>query len=178
MSKIRHGGFFDIAEWIVRINRRMDNLDRVEIPDFIGARYTTNAGQSINTSSTTRVDFEDEVYDTHDAVTVGGSWKFTAPIDGYYHVTARVLFTSSDTWAENEVCQLVLYKNGGVVSYLDRRIGVDTSGGANNHGAGGSDTIYLTASQYIDVRVTQTSGGTLTLHNDGAHNFIAIEKVG
>ena len=169
----------EILQQIIQLRREINSLKRIEIPSvFVAARYATDAGQSINTASATIVDFEDEVYDTHDAVSVGASWKFVAPIAGYYHVTAKVLFTSSATWDEKDICQLVLYKNGGIVSYLDRRIGVDTSAGAEFNGAGGSDTIYLTGSQYIDVRVTQTSGYTLTLHNDGRTNFIAIEKIG
>ncbi len=140
----------------------------------VKARYKTDAGQSIPNNTSTIINFEDVDYDTHDTVTTGGSWKFTAPKTGYYRVETHLLFSATTTWAEGEVAQVVLHKNGAIYSYLDR----NTQFGATStymHISGG-DTVYLEKGDYIDLRVTQTSGAALTLISDGTLCRVSIEE--
>jgi len=80
---------------------------------FVGCRYTTNAGQSISSSTGfTIIDFEDIDYDADTLVTTGASWKFTAPATGKYHIDVMVSFVASSAWAAvSERGSLALYKN-------------------------------------------------------------------
>jgi hypothetical protein len=143
---------------------------------FVNARYETNAGQSIGNNSATIVDFEDQTYDTTSAVTTGAAWKFTAPITGIYSVSARVMFATTATIGAGEIVLLQLYKNNSVYSNLHR----DTSQSSTDRYvmALGVDCISLSATDYIDVRITQVSGGSLNLLNNAQYNNICINLVG
>lgn len=140
------------------------------------ARYSTNAGQSISTATTTIVNFEDKSYDTHNAVTTGGSWKFTAPATGYYKVTSRLLFTNTSNWNAGEFAQFSLYKNGSVYSQLDY---VDNyfTGTAMFGSVRGSDTVYLVAGDYIDIRIYQNTGSALTIDSAATFTYVSIEQL-
>jgi hypothetical protein len=134
---------------------------------FVGAAYTSNAGQTIaDNAAMAIVDFEDKVYDSDNAVTTGASWKFTAPSAGYYHVDAYVSFVYSAGWDIGETAKVELYKNNSFFCYLAY---IDWDGALT-----GSVTLSLGAGDYIDVRVYQHSGGSVNLTND-VH--INIEKV-
>lgn len=146
------------------------------VPATTAAIYTTNAGQSIANNDYAIVDYEDKVQDTHDGVTTGAAWKFTAPAAGFYQVSAAVMFTATDTWADTNVGFLGAYVNGSLRVVLDRK---------NSYGSaqmvfmqlGGSVLVHLGAGDYIDIRVYQNSGAALALHNDGTYNRVSVVKV-
>jgi len=140
------------------------------------ASYSTDAGQTISNNTTTIVNFEDLNYDTHSAVTTGASWKFTAPIAGYYHVSSAVMFTATTNWAATEYASLLLVKNNTGYRYLGREDDHSTSNVYTF--LGGSTVLYLAVNDYIDLRVLQTSGGDLALHNNGAFNYVSIHRIG
>lgn len=146
------------------------------VPATIAAIYTTNAGQSIPNLTNTIVDFEDKVQDTHNAVTTGAAWKFTAPEAGYYQVNGVVLFTATATWADGEEARFELVVNGATEVFLDYQ---DHHGSASGIYMliGGGGLVYLDANDYLDIRVYQASGAALTLHADAHHNRISVVKV-
>ena len=139
------------------------------------ARYSTDAGQSIPNNTITILDFEDKSYDSHNAVTTGGSWKFTAPSTGYYSVNASILFQAATTWNLSESLELHLFKNGTRVSYLSRKDNYPT-GATNYAGLNGSDEIYLEAGDYIDIRAYQASGAALSIYTVSDFNFVSITQ--
>lgn len=142
----------------------------------IGARYTTDAGQSIPDASFTIVNFEDKDYDTDDAVTVGASWKFTAPVSGYYHFDFVLLLTNSSNWQTGEFWLGILFINGTESSQEYR--GQMTANATLYQSLRGSDTIYLAKDDYFDIRIYQASGGAISLLNSAQHNHISIHKLG
>ncbi len=139
----------------------------------MAARYKTAAAQEIANSTVTIVNFETEQYDTHDAVTVGAAWHFTAPVTGYYLVTSYIRFTASTGWTDTETVEYLLYRNGSQYSALDRKDSFG-SGSSIYAFANGSDIVYLAAGDTIDLRVLQTSGAALALHNNDRHNYVSI----
>lgn len=147
-------------------------------PGFIGARYATDAGQSIpnNTLPPTIINFEDESYDPLDLVTTGVAWAFTCPVAGYYQVAAAVLFASTAAWALGEASVLYVYRDGSEHSRLAYR---DTYGGASQlaHLAG-VDVVACDAGDTLDVRVYQNSGGALGLFANALYNHVSIYRVG
>jgi len=147
------------------------------IPAFVGARYSTNAGQSINDSLATIVDFEDVVYDTDGAVTTGASWKFTCPVGkgGYYLIDCMIMF-ASNAWTSGKVIELTIYKGGVLYSDISRETWQSST--TLYRDAKGSDVILLAAGEYIDIRVYQNSGGALDLYTNGTYNHVAISKIG
>lgn len=160
--------FFDIE--------RISGPSAIAASESINARYSTNAGQSIPDSTTTIVNFEDKSFDSHGSVTTGASWKYTAPISGIYRVSSKILFTSTTTWTDGESVTLQLFRSGSAYSVLDYKDNYPAVG--VYAGAGGSDTIRLNAGEYFDIRMYQTSGGTLSLHPSTEHNYCSIERIG
>jgi len=168
----------ETARVFTRVQRELELLRAIEIPPGrCAARYSTNAGQSIANETTTIVDFEDQTYDTHTAVTTGAAWKFTCPTgqSGYYRVAIMLMFASTATWAAGERAQASLYKGGAFYSALDKNTSETAT--ARNIELKGSDDVYLAAGEYIDIRVVQNSGAALALHNNGLYNHVAISRV-
>jgi hypothetical protein len=128
------------------------------------AKYATNSAKT--STSSQPFDYEIKVEDTHNAVTTGSAWKFTAPVPGYYRVSAGIVASSAAS-ANN----LYLYKNGSGVP----------NGGAfaqqltTNVVAKATNTIFLKAGEYIDLR--NGSGSTATLAADSGVNAIEIERI-
>ena len=120
------------------------------------ARYKI-AGAGVTSSTTQPINFATLDYDTHSAVTTGSSWKFTAPISGYYNVVASLASTSGTP-------NVQLYKNGTVYSVM----GPANSGNYNNS----SSQIFLVAGDYIDLRFSSS----LTVDSNTTQ-FVAISRI-
>jgi len=168
----------DLVRRLVAIERRLAEIEARERAASIVAIYTSSSGQSIPNNTFTIIDYSTKEIDTHSAVTTGSSWKFTVPVAGYYHVDAEILFAATTTWADGEVGDLRLFRNGDANSSksLDRKDNYGSSASVFMR-LGGSTAIYLNSGDYIDVRVIQISGGALTLYTNGIFNRIAITKI-
>lgn len=168
----------ELLEYVRVLESRIGALERQERSVPVVAIYQETAGQSIGTGgSDTVVNFATLVADTHGAVVTGAAWKFTAPLAGYYRISARVTFAATTAWAENERAQLRAYTNGSGNVVLDFRTGLDGAIGAQGMHAGGSCTIPLAAGDVVDVRVFQNSGGALALNGFGNFNYISIFRI-
>lgn len=137
------------------------------------ARYTTNAAQSI-TGSYAIIDFEDKSFDSRNSVTTGASWKFTAPEAGYYRAKASVLLNTGGGWAAGEYISLGIYKNGSVQSYSDVH---QTATHSTYAPCQIEDIVYLQAGEYLDIRLSQNSGGNISLLNSSSYNYITVEQI-
>jgi len=159
------------------LERRTEH-DRVQsgTSAVIAARAATGSGQSIANATFTIVDYGTVTFDTHARITTGAAWKFTAALAGYYQVHASILFALTATWAASEAGVVFLYKNGTLVSALDRKD--NFSGATAQHMyLHGSDVTVLAVNDFIDMRVFQNSGAALALHPDGAYNYVSIARV-
>lgn len=136
--------------------------------NVVAARYTRSATASQSVTMTV-LDYNTKVYDTHGAVTTGASWKFTAPVLGYYRVTAAYSTSSANVF----IYYLQMFKNGVVVS------GTSQTRQSIN-GAPESpqlvDTILLNAGDYIDFR-QGVNTGTDTIGADGGLVYVNIERI-
>jgi hypothetical protein len=141
----------------------------------VAASYSSNAGQSIPNQSITVVNYEDMDDDPGNLVTIGESWKFTAPVAGRYAVSAQVLFDASTAWAETERAILYLYRNG--VQF--RTLGFQHASAAASVYlcVSGSTYVTLEAGETIDIRVWQNSGSALLLAAANTYNHVAIWKI-
>lgn len=142
--------------------------------ELVAARYTTTAGASISNTTTTIIDFDTISFDTHNAVTTGASWKFTAPVSGKYHVGAQAWFASG-SWSAGTTMRIMLYKNGVLASYIDAHH-VDAAL-SSERAISGSDTIDLNNGDYIDIRVYQNSGGARSLNVGGNQVRVDIKRI-
>lgn len=166
-----------IYRQLADLEERLARLETAERAAFIGARYTTNAGQSIPNNAFTVVNFEDVDYDPFSLVTTGASWAFTCPVDGYYQIIAVVTWASTTTWAPAEDTQIDVYQNGSSAAILARRDGMPTGVALANSLSGGA-VLSCAAGDTLDVRAYQNTGGALALLNSGLYNHVAISLAG
>jgi len=123
----------------------------------VAASYTITGTPSASTSAP--VDYSVKLFDTHGAVTTGASWKFTAPVSGYYRTSVAASYTSGNP-------TVAVYKNGSIYGYVTNTA---YTTGAN---VTGSITVQLNAGDYIDLR----PNGSLTV-SGAASNIMSIERL-
>lgn len=149
---------------------------RIEAIEAIHAAiYTTNASMTVNTDTQTVINFEDVAYDPNSLVTVGAAWKFTAPVAGLYLVNTMVTLTATTAFADGETMSLRSIKNSGLHLVIANREW--HSSASSNQGIHGSFMINLAATDTIAVALYQTSGGSVTLLNNGNYNWIAVARL-
>jgi len=126
---------------------------------YTRADVTLSASQSITTANETKVAFDSETYDPmglHD-----GAGVFLAPRDGLYGYNCIILWDNSATGTR----RLVLRKNATNERGEDRQQGENASIGQSQNLSG---MIYLDASDTIQFRAEQTTGGAINIVNTGA----------
>jgi hypothetical protein len=166
----------DAGSSITRFSgHRISGPSQIASSELVAARYYTSAGPTINSGSITLVDYPTKVIDTHNAVTTGASWKFTAPVSGIYQTNIAWKYTAS-TYAgtSNFVCYL--YKNGS----LQHELGfMRTENGSASiaPAATGNSLIELKAGDTIDFRLFHDNGLPETLEASGLGNYIDIYRI-
>lgn len=123
---------------------RWSGPNQIAATETIAARYTVAA--AVSGSPTQPINYATKTFDTHNAVTTGSSWKFTAPAQGIYRLSIVGLSTITGGAFQ-------LFKNGVVYSYLG------TTVTANTTTCSGSTLVQLNAGDYIDVRL-DSAGST------------------
>lgn len=145
-----------IAGWSSNVQMSSDSDTRV-----VAARYYASSGSS--TTANNPSNFDTKEFDTHNAVTTGASWKFTAPVSGYYEVT------SEQYWGGP--ANLSLYKNGSIHSHMATPTAATVGGGSN--------LVYLNAGDYVDVRPDATASFTSagSPNSVSTTNWISIKRL-
>lgn len=146
----------------------------ISATEVVAARYKTNTATSIpNTGSFVIIDFEDsESLDTHNAVTTGASWKFTAPVSGLYEVSATLLLDNA-SWTAGNAINMRLFKNGSQYTNLDRFASQATV--TQLAYLNGTALIPLNAGDYIDIRCAGNQA--VVVFNDNTFNHVNIKRV-
>lgn len=157
-----------------KINNRYSKL---EIDTIVNsqAKITKNNAQSIPNTTYTKIQYDDEVYDTLNEYDSGVNYRFTCSKAGTYMFKADIMFTNK-SWTAGEQIRFALYKNGVILSHFDR------------FEYQGNNTEYLYASgviidkasigSYYEVYIYQGSGGALNTHTDEHYNSFTIQRLG
>ena len=129
---------------------------------------TASSNISIANNTEEIMDYDDKIIDTHNAVTTGVSWAFTAPRAAYYQVSARVALNSTTAFnvASGEVLALKIFVDS---------IEVDE----NFHIVPGDGVISLQPSETVNRVVQVTAGGTIdirVLQNSGSAINVKTEN--
>jgi len=132
-------------------------------------RAYPSATTSVSTTTFTQIPFNTETYDV-DGDYNTGTYRFVAPVNGYYLAVFEGHFT---TQTDGAFIELVFRKNGSAHSTTYRHAGNTTNSGSNN-----VDIIYLPAGQYLECWVYQTSGSTHTFQNGTGTVWFSICRVG
>jgi hypothetical protein len=157
------------AQWRVV---KFANAVPVEVAGPVVARYV---GSSSSFSTETVQNFATKVTDTHGAVTTGGSWKFTAPIAGFYDVKMHLEFSTA-VYAVGNYVEAYLRKNGAQVSTLAQFTAQTTSGISID--IAGTDTIYLNQGDYIDISCITNRSGGLSPNGSAQYTYVSILRRG
>jgi len=150
------------SEWLI-----------VDFGILVFSHFQTNDGDSYSTGNI--MDWEDLVTDTHSAVTVGASWKFTAPVDGLYAVTA-LAHDNTASKTGGLFYGLDIYKNGSMYARLSIHEMQATA--AIYLMVGGSIQIKLSATDYIDFRYNISGGDSFTCITQANTNNVTISRIG
>ncbi len=143
--------------------------------ESVSARYNTAVALSLGTSAYTTIQFDTKSWDTHNAVTTGASWKFTAPMAGKFQVVVENAITSGTGFnGTTKSWGIEITKNGSTQS---RMYDYPTSTNRSVYN-GITDSIDMIAGDYISVKIWQDSGGAITLTGTAIENFIVITRVG
>jgi len=129
---------------------------------IVFAHYTSNAGNAVTTGN--RIDYEDKVKDSHNAVTTGASWVFTSPISGIATVCHKTT-TAAVSASVGNTFEVELVKNGFVV--ISGRAHVVENTASTEHYAGDcwdidvldGDAIYLSVLESLPA-VNYITGST------------------
>jgi hypothetical protein len=137
---------------------------------FSGARATRESSQSIPTGADTGIEWDTSKFDTNTFLEIGGAnpERITIPADGKYLVTASVEFSTNGTGFR----QLEIKVNG------TTRIAEanDAASSSFSTSLGATTVAEFSTSDYIEVIVTQNSGGNLNVGFD-EKTFISIHKL-
>jgi len=151
----------------------VDNLPK----EVIYAEYNTAAGQTIpagsagpNVGGGTIVNYGTRVIDTHNAVTVGASWIFTAPIAKYYHIDCMAQ-TDSIEPASNYY-GINFYKNNAFYRSL---YAIYLTANGVNPSWQGSTGLNLNAGEYISI--CAYAGSACHLYANVYDNWITISSL-
>lgn len=102
-----------------------------------------NASQSVTSGTATKINFDTELYDSNNDYNNSTTYRYTAPVNGFYHFDCGVEGTTS---SGGGFTILYLYKNGSNIRQLSKLyIGTATGGEAS----GGVD-LQLAAGDYIE----------------------------
>ena len=139
---------------------------------IVRAEYKCS-GNSITTSETV-VDFNIEVEDTHNAVTTGSAWEFTAPIGGVYQVSVSGL-TDQETWAAGGLgLRFYLNKNGSLLKAFQSDY---RASGTSRASSGGTVTVRASKGDTLSISA-QTTVATNLIDSATNYNWITIERIG
>lgn len=146
-------------------------FNSVDITGNPMASYTAS-GTSLVNATASIIQFNTIEFDTNSAVTTGAAWKFTVPAgkSGKYLIATSVVPSGAIAAG---VTSLQVYKNGSAFKTLWRSSGAVPS----TTSLEGQAILSLVATDFIDIRVTQNSGGAMSLTATPAENFISIARL-
>lgn len=130
--------------------------------------YRNTAFNVTGGSSDEKIILDAEVYDT------GGDWdttngRFTAPVTGWYQVNAQINLGNVDSTG---IVVCAIYVNGAPYTYFSSF----SSGSTQEVTANGSDLVYVTAGQYIEMYADCSS--TEAVQTGSTSTFMSIYFVG
>jgi hypothetical protein len=153
---------------------RISSPQTIAMGEVVAARYTSSSGQSIPQVVGTIVNFNTKEYDTHNAVTTGTNWKFTAPVAGTYNVSSYLLY---DTFPISGIGDMVLSVNKNDSTYAEIGRTLLWSGAQFYVPVGGTTDIQLNAGDTISIKAENYSGAARTLVTSGVYVWVAIHKI-
>lgn len=161
-----------IQGWSSTVQMSNDTDTRV-----VAARYTSTSTAAVPNSPTV-FDFATKAYDTHNAVTTGANWRFTAPVPGYYRYSVKINLQNGGVATRNDT-----YPRVDGSAYVDSYLTLTTASQVDSHYSEGC--VYLNAGSYLDFQNSETvnsasyiTGSTVSIERlSGPSAIAATESV-
>lgn len=138
-------------------------------PDISSFRAYVGSNQSIGTGAATKVQYNTKSYDITNKFDSITDYRYRPKISGVYVIRAQVLWNTS---AAAYTHTLQIYKNGSAVS-SDVKQQTFVAGTITQEV---SDSLQLTADDYIEVFATQNSGGSLNINSGSGNSFFIASQ--
>ncbi len=119
------------------------------------------------------VDFEVKVEDTNNAVVTGSNWKFPAPIQGVYSITASILGEIGN-YPQGQHLYMFAQKNNSQVSMLTYNQGAAYTGYSY---AQGTISLRLEKNDYINI-LAYSNGSNTNNNPDPNYCYVMIDRIG
>lgn len=141
--------------------------------ETVAARYDTSATTSITNNTDTTLLYDNKIRDTHGSYNTG-TGIYTAPISGWYHVTAKAK-TAMDV-ASSEGHRINIDVNSTTVSSVTEEF--NGSNVSNVSSAYIDDTLYLEAGDELEIVYRIINNTSASLSGSASENNFSIIKVG
>ncbi len=162
------------AGWRWRV-RKVSNGNMAEVPPVVRAEYVLGTPSSFPYGDVTTINYNTKAEDTHNAVTTGTAWKFTAPIDGIYSISLGIIGPSI-SWPVGCKLELAIKHNedsSNKTRFVCRQEGAAYTGFCF---AQGTTSIRLKAGESVSPQLYTIT--TMTPFNDIRYNNISITRIG
>jgi hypothetical protein len=136
--------------------------------------YQNSSGQSIPNSTATTVTTWTKVADRVNANFTASTGTFTAPANGYYHVSAQLLY-SANTGTLNAVFGAYVVANG--VTVAQGMTSREAAASSYSDSASVDCVVSLTTGQTIVLQAFQNSGSAVALNTTAAFNYLSINRI-
>ena len=154
-----------------RLEKR-SGLAAGEVPPTVYAYYCSATTSSV--ANSVILQWNTKVEDTHNAVTTGAAWKFTAPVAGLYDVVCQ-LETADAALVPGDVVQFNIFQNTTAATTFGS---CECADGTAPLIAAGSAKIRLAAGDYIQVKASTAKTGLTMYNNDARWNWVQITRIG
>jgi hypothetical protein len=132
----------------------------------VAARYEASSHTGAMVAGV--VNYDTKIIDTHNAVTTGPSWRFTAPVSGFYRVAGQIEANSSGAGTVT----VQVRKNGASSAQSNGPVNAAT----NFVTPQAESILSLSAGDYIEI-VETPSTGTWTRGGIPSTNYVNIERI-
>ena len=170
VRKVGSANLFGVVEFAGPITQ---GIGRLTFPEFVAfAARIDGANQSINDVTATKVNFNNEVFDTHNAYDSVSLARFTVPAGqaGRYLISAQIGWDSPGT---NKEMQISIYVDGSEIRF-ESGITVNTSRFINQVTA----MADLAVGQYVEIYAYHTSGAAETIGASVLFDIFTMVRVG
>jgi len=146
----------------------MRMLSPVTVNPHKARAYRTSSNQIISDAVATKVQLNGESYDTNSNFDTTTDYRYTAPITGYYQVSALAKIYSSSGALGNAYIQI--RKSGSEVAIAQMSSSPNSQASLSI-----SDIIYLTAGEYLELwAFGDITSGTVAIDSNGNSTYLAV----
>lgn len=180
---LRPGGTVDATAMTLNIER-LSGPSAIAASESVVARYYNSAATTVTDSADRFMDFPSLLFDTHNAAAGAGggfnatytnTWRYLAPVPGYYEVDLWFIITTSSTASTRY--RIYVTVDGTEDSSLVEDTNPDTAT-TKDYGYNARTVVKVNAGQAISIGVFK-AGATMTLANNSTarNSRIIISKL-